>query len=242
MGHCRGAPWQAELQGTAATLRSHRTPRVDPGHMPAILGRDTAHSVGVHGEVRTFEAISGNTSARPRPRPGPRRVRPRAARPCALLPEHSPVRHPLLGPGRDHECRPGGGQERVRDPSGNLGECRDGGQLGLHQAHQLEHGASPAQRLRVLERRTRHDRDPRNAGLLLLVRGRDGRDLDHGAGRGPVPPSPLHPVDQRNPRWLRRRQPDQAYRLGTSEEIRVGNGPLTSTGGIGGSGSPTCNS
>lgn len=33
-----------------------------------------------------------------------------------------------------------------------------------------------------------------------------------------------------------------AYRLGTSEEIRVGNGPLTSTGGIGGSGSPTCNS
>lgn len=35
---------------------------------------------------------------------------------------------------------------------------------------------------------------------------------------------------------------DQAYRLGTSEEIRVSNGPLTSNGGIGGSGSPTCNS
>jgi len=36
--------------------------------------------------------------------------------------------------------------------------------------------------------------------------------------------------------------PDQAYRLGTSEEIRVANGPLASAGGIGGSGSPTCNS
>ncbi len=35
---------------------------------------------------------------------------------------------------------------------------------------------------------------------------------------------------------------DQAYRLGTSEEIRVSNGVLTSDGGIGGSGSPTCNS
>ena len=34
---------------------------------------------------------------------------------------------------------------------------------------------------------------------------------------------------------------DQAYRLGTSEEIRVSNGQLTSAGGIGGSGSPTCN-
>ncbi len=35
---------------------------------------------------------------------------------------------------------------------------------------------------------------------------------------------------------------DQAYRLGTSEEIRVANGPLASAGGIGGSGSPTCSS
>lgn len=34
---------------------------------------------------------------------------------------------------------------------------------------------------------------------------------------------------------------DGAYRLGTSEEIRVSNGQLTSAGGIGGSGSPTCN-
>jgi Flp pilus assembly protein TadG len=32
-----------------------------------------------------------------------------------------------------------------------------------------------------------------------------------------------------------------AYRLVTSEEIRVANGPLTSAGGIGGIGSPTCN-
>jgi len=35
---------------------------------------------------------------------------------------------------------------------------------------------------------------------------------------------------------------DQAYRLGTSEEIRVSNGQLSGAGGIGGSGSPTCNS
>ncbi len=35
---------------------------------------------------------------------------------------------------------------------------------------------------------------------------------------------------------------DQAYRLGTSEEIRVSNGPLTSAGGIGNIGNPTCNS
>jgi hypothetical protein len=37
---------------------------------------------------------------------------------------------------------------------------------------------------------------------------------------------------------------DQAYRLGTSEEIRVANGPLPNPylGGIGASGSPTCNS
>ena len=34
---------------------------------------------------------------------------------------------------------------------------------------------------------------------------------------------------------------DQAYRLGTSEEIRVSNGQLSGAGGIGGSGSPTCN-
>ena len=32
-----------------------------------------------------------------------------------------------------------------------------------------------------------------------------------------------------------------AYRLATSEEIRVANGPLTSAGGIDGIGSPTCN-
>jgi Flp pilus assembly protein TadG len=34
---------------------------------------------------------------------------------------------------------------------------------------------------------------------------------------------------------------DNAYRLGSSAEIRVANPPLTSAGGIGGSGSPTCN-
>ena len=34
---------------------------------------------------------------------------------------------------------------------------------------------------------------------------------------------------------------DQKYRLGTSEEIRVSNGQLSGAGGIGGSGSPTCN-
>jgi hypothetical protein len=34
---------------------------------------------------------------------------------------------------------------------------------------------------------------------------------------------------------------DGAYQLGSSAEIRVANPPLTSAGGIGGSGSPTCN-
>ncbi len=34
---------------------------------------------------------------------------------------------------------------------------------------------------------------------------------------------------------------DNAYQLGSSAEIRVANPPLTSAGGIGGSGSPTCN-
>jgi len=34
---------------------------------------------------------------------------------------------------------------------------------------------------------------------------------------------------------------DNAYRLGSSAEIRVANPPLTSAGGIGGTGSPTCN-
>ena len=46
MGHCRWVPSQAELQGTAATLQIHRTPRVDPEHMRAILGRDTSRSSG----------------------------------------------------------------------------------------------------------------------------------------------------------------------------------------------------